>query len=109
MNGNRALAVWVSMGGIASAAVWGGVGRGGDGFPAHGEWLRWFVLEGPIDIALWGLCIISLILAFINYRWFLSYQDTDYLRNFHGDLNAALTAAVTVLVVYLIREGVIHV
>lgn len=99
MNDNRALAIWVSISCIVPAAVWGAAGRGGEGF----EWLRWFVLEGPIDIALSGLCMISLVLAFINYGRFLSYRDTDYLRNFHGASIAALTAAVTVLVVHLIR------
>ena len=108
MNDSRSLAIWASMGGIVSAAVWGAIGRGGADSASLYEWIEWFVLEGPIDIALFGLCMTSLILALINYSRFLSYRDTDYLRNFHGASIAAFTSAVLDLVVHLIREGLIH-
>lgn len=108
MDDNRALAVWVCTGSIVSAAVWGVSGREGDGFPALCEWVRWFVLEGPIDIALSGLSTISLIIAVINCRRFFLYRDTDYLRYSRGASIAGLTAAVTALVVHLTREGLMH-
>lgn len=108
MNDNRSLAVWVSMGGIVSAAVWGAIGRGGADSASLYEWIEWFVFEGPAEVTALGLCMTSLILALINYSRFLSYRDTDYLRNFHGASIAALASAGVDLVVHLIREGLIH-
>ena len=108
MNDNRALAIWVSISCIVPAAVWGAIGRGGADSASLYEWIEWFVLEGPAEVALLGLCMTSLILALINYSRFLSYRETDYLRNFHGASIAAFTSAMLDLGVHLIREGLIH-
>lgn len=107
MNDSRSLAIWVSMGGIVSAAVWGAIGGGGADSASLYEWIEWFVFEGPAPAALLGLVVALSIIAVFKYNRYFATRDVGHLRGCIGTLVVEAVIFAVEVGICLLRAGLI--